>query len=113
MAHIFVIGALAGSIVVKIKKKHTAQKPDADGFWDAETPEQFSTRKQETEERVAGIEALLKEQAAKLLRSQQTAEASVSALAAVISEKKHCRAHAGGGGAQKGSCVRRNGESAR
>ena len=45
---------------VKIKKKAGAKKPDADGFYDAETPEEFAKRKAETEARVAGIEALLR-----------------------------------------------------
>jgi len=90
MAHVFVIGAAAGavgSIVVKIKKKAGANKPDADGFYDAETPEEFAKRKAETEARVAGIEALLKEQSAKLEATQQKAEESVKQLAQVMSEK--------------------------
>ena len=72
---------------VKIKKKAGAKKPDADGFYDAETPEEFAKRKAETEARVAGIEALLKEQSAKLEATQQKAEASVKQLAQVMSEK--------------------------
>ena len=72
---------------VKIKKKAGAKKPDADGFYDAETPEEFARRKAETEARVAGIEALLKEQSAKLEATQQKAEASVKQLAQVMSEK--------------------------
>jgi hypothetical protein len=72
---------------VKIKKKAGAKKPDADGFYDAETPEEFAKRKAETEARVAGIEALLKEQSAKLEATQQKAEESVKQLAQVMSEK--------------------------
>ena len=72
---------------VKIKRKAGAKKPDADGFYDAETPEEFAKRKAETEARVAGIEALLKEQSAKLEATQQKAEASVKQLARVMSEK--------------------------
>ena len=72
---------------VKIKRKAGAKKPDADGFYDAETPEEFAKRKAETEARVAGIEALLKEQSAKLEATQQKAEASVKQLAQVMSEK--------------------------
>ena len=52
-----------------------------------ETPEEFAKRKAETEARVAGIEALLKEQSAKLEATQQKAEASVKQLAQVMSEK--------------------------
>lgn len=72
---------------VKIKQKANAKRPDDDGFYDAETPEEFAKRKADAQSRIAGIEAMLKEQAAQLEASKAEAEASVAQLRQVMSEK--------------------------
>ena len=72
---------------VKIKQKAEAKRPDDAGFYDAETPEEFAKRKADAQSRIAGIEAMLKEQAAQLEASKAEAEASVAQLRQVMSEK--------------------------
>ena len=69
------------------KQKANAKRPDDDGFYDAETPEEFAKRKADAQSRIAGIEAMLKEQAAQLEASKAEAEASVAQLRQVMSEK--------------------------
>lgn len=78
---------LASVLAVKIKRKHGAKKADEDGFYDAETPEERAQRKADALARVAGIEALLKEQSAALEASRAKADASVAQLTAALSEK--------------------------
>ena len=71
----------------KSSRRLNAKRPDDDGFYDAETPEEFAKRKADAQSRIAGIEAMLKEQAAQLEASKAEAEASVAQLRQVMSEK--------------------------
>ena len=90
------------SLRSQIKQKANAKRPDDDGFYDAETPEEFAKRKADAQSRIAGIEAMLKEQAAQLEAFKAEAEASVGA-APPGDERRTSRAElARGDGTQEG-----------